>query len=33
MARHGAATPGEYQIARSDKPRIAHFGITCILPR
>lgn len=33
MARHGAATPGVYQTAKSSSPSIGHFGAIWILPR
>jgi hypothetical protein len=33
MARQGAATPGVYQTEKSSKPRIAHRGSVCSLPR
>jgi hypothetical protein len=28
----GAATPGEYQMAKSSKERIGHLGSVCIFP-
>jgi hypothetical protein len=27
ISRHGAATPGVYQMAKSSRPRIAHLGM------